>query len=152
MTNNRTKPKKLRDSQRSAVYKWESSLPEYRESQRTVLSLSKCEALVEKAFSDFAPNLESPCVTDGRGRSSACYSRWLHAIKLPRWSRFQVVVLHETAHALCPPKTWHRPQFVSVYLDLLDAYLPNFDRARAEMLAVTQKPRRVRFECEFWSQ
>ena len=111
------------DFQRSRVYRWEAGhvLPHSTEP----ISLDACRALVREAYlwaeapiartAGWAP----PEVTDGRGRRHASGSR--EVIKLPRWARTRPVVLHECAHGLARDK--HGPEFVAVYLDLLERFL-----------------------------
>ena len=74
--------------------------------------------------------LHIPTVKDGRGRRSACYMIEDHSVRFPQWSRQPAMVAHEVAHAIiefrtrCTQKlSWHGPEFVRVYCELLVAFL-----------------------------
>lgn len=135
---------KRRDSQRQAVYRWEWAL-ERRFKLERYLTLSECRALIEYHW-DQRSRLSPPKITDGRGRRIACYQKWGHLIKLPRALRRPVVVLHETAHGLLSNRyvVAHGREFARLVFDM---YCQEFELPRSEvrMLAVHQKPRRVRF-------
>lgn len=110
-----------RDFQRKRLYKWEREVP-MNEQVRLPISLEQCRTLVEKVYEDYG--IEAPKVTDGRGCRTARGS--LREVKLPEWARTPWTVLHECAHGLvekCHP--WapgHGPEFVRVYVTLLDQY------------------------------
>jgi hypothetical protein len=107
----RTKP---RDFQRTRVYRWEAAhvLPHAAQP----LTLEACRTLVAAVFR--WANRPAPIVTDGRGRRHACGSP--EAIKLPRWARTPAIVLHECAHGLA--RDMHGPEFVAVYVELLERF------------------------------
>lgn len=109
---------KTRDSQRAKVYSWENRLFWTHEE----LSFDECLALVSRVRIDYgAPMLR---VLDGRARTSACYAPDRNAIVLPRQQRKTFVVLHELAHSLAGiTVAWHGPEFMRIYLDLLERYL-----------------------------
>ena len=133
-----------RDGQRAALYAWERSLREW---PGAALSLGGCQELVRTVWGDHLRS-EAPLVTDGRGRRRACYTLPSHQIRLPRWSRTTLVVLHETAHGiLCKTEAriaHHGPEFARLYLNLLYRY-GGVELSRARSLAVHQRPRRVYF-------
>jgi hypothetical protein len=135
-----------RDSQRSAVYAWEKSLPEW---PGEALSLAGCQELVRRVWGDHL-HTDAPLVTDGRGRRRACYAPHNHQIRLPRWSRTSLVVLHEVAHAILfvsespDSRAHHGPEFARLYLNFLHHY-GDVDLSRARSRAVHQRPRRVYF-------
>lgn len=143
----------MRDSQRSAVYKWERAVvrshveaqpagakPRY--DLLATMELQDCEALVAEVFRDYRAIQSLPVVRDGRG---ARYARGsLYLISLPRWARTRPIVLHEIAHALEPAGPSHGPCFARLLLDLLCRYA-GVDKAKARALGVHQRPRRVRF-------
>ena len=58
-------------------------------------------------------------VRDGRGRSSAA-AFGQHQIRVPRWARSELVVLHEVAHCLTPRGyASHGPEFAGVFVALV---------------------------------
>lgn len=117
------RPARPRDFQRRRVYDWEEAVLAPTKGGR--LSLAACERQIEAAFRwherpdpgdrDWRP----PVLGDGRGRRHACGSRAV--IKLPRWARTRVIVLHECAHGMSTDG--HGPQFVRAYLRLLHHFL-----------------------------
>ncbi len=150
---------KKRDNQRNAVYKWEGTiswgmagLGICPKKSKTGLPLEGCEALVHRVWADLMPiGARVPYLKDGRGRLSACGGR--HYISLPRWFRYPIIVLHETAHAILDWHenkcsvcfAWHGPEFASLFLELLELYA-SVDAKSARALGESQKPRRVRFD------
>ena len=135
----------MRDNQRGAVYSWERALRGARGDRQ--MTLDECRALVSRVWRSYlgawAP---MPEIKDGRGRRSACGSRW--EISLPTWARTPLVVLHETAHALldfrCASDPWHGALFASLTLELWARYA-KVGKGAARAAAVKQRPRRVRF-------
>ena len=83
-------------------------------------SLDECEALVREVRTAYGKPMVH--VNDGRRRTSAAWNSYQRTIKLPRAMRSRWVVLHETAHSLCPEDVWHGPEFVRIYIDLLARY------------------------------
>ena len=110
--------RRVRDFQRTKVYRWESLnvLPR----DPAPISLEACRTLVARVFA-VRQGVESipPRVEDGRGRRHAAGSR--EVIKLPRWARTRPVVLHECAHGLS--MDGHGPDFVRAYVELLVEFL-----------------------------
>lgn len=133
-----------RDSQRSAVYAWERALPAW---PGAALTLVQCQEMVTRVWQD---HLEAspPRVTDGRSRRTACYVYEDHEIRLPRWSRTAMVVLHETAHAIMwavlPGTAGHGPEYARLYLEVLERYA-DVDPEIALWRGTHQRPRRVHF-------
>lgn len=147
------RPPRLRDSQRQRVYDFEREVIGHGDR----LSLDDCAALAAEACALYL--LHPVAVKDGRGRRHACAVRDV-AIKLPRWSRVPEVVLHEVAHCVVhhylrceygPGAAGHGPEFVRVFVDLLETVLgfnaaDLADQARARGLqvaeagAITQAP------------
>ena len=96
---------RLRDRQKSKVFRWER---QYQERHKLVkrsrfnwantveneMTLAECKALADKVCKHW--KIRERGVEDGRGCRSA-YSMGGY-IKLPRWARQPVVVLHEMAH------------------------------------------------------
>lgn len=151
------KQRPVRDTQRAKVYRWERAhvfppenewivTPTSSRPARPMLTLAECDALVEHAWSqpDYPrfpggrlPRRYRPRIEDGRGRRRACFNPYGPvSIKLPRWSRFREVVLHEAAHAITYTHgqifthAWHGPEFMGVYLHLL----ADGDQAEVERL------------------
>lgn len=120
--------KRPRDFQRRRVYAWEAAV--LRPEAGPFLSLAACAELIEAAYrwherpaagdSAWRP----PRLGDGRGRRHACGSR--EVIKLPRWARTRIIVLHECAHGMSADG--HGPAFVAAYVALLCAFAGH-DRA-----------------------
>lgn len=133
-----------RDSQKQAVYNWEMAL-EKKLNLAHLMSLEDCQALVNKIWVKYRGNrLKPPKVKDGRRRKVPIYEPWSHYIKLPRWSRSKIVVLHETAHALLRYRNIaHGPVFARLVFDLWCSEL-NLDRSMVRRMASEQRPRRVR--------
>ena len=113
--------KKVRDQQRSKVYKWEQS---FRDTK--TMPLEDCAALIKKAVNHY--NLRMPRVADGRGCRRALYAAYKYTITLPKWARTPEVTLHETAHLvadtlfLCNRGPAHGREFVGVFMYLLSKY------------------------------
>lgn len=132
----------MRDSQRSAVYRWGSALAEKYPRLHRELTLAECEELVFRVWDDYRTGTEPPEVLDGRGRRRACATRW--RIKLPRWARRPDVVLHEVSHALGPGGPGHGRAFARLLLELLNRY-EGVPIREARAIGMNQKPRRVHF-------
>jgi len=54
--------------------------------------------------------------------------RWAHGgpfmLTLPPWALFKHIVLHELTHALLPSYcTWHGPEYVRTYVDLVYRFM-----------------------------
>jgi len=138
-----------RDSQRSAVYRWEATIRrelvpyDYR---KELLSLPSCRALVKKIAEDY--DIKAPEVKDGRGTTTAyAYGGW--AVGFPRWARRPVTIIHEMAHIILYRRireslSAHGREFASLVLDMYKRYL-GIDHVKARKMAIVQKPRRVRF-------
>jgi len=60
-------------------------------------------------------------VKDGRARRSA--SGWRGSIKMPKWSRTKLIVLHEVAHAIQTESPSHGRQYARIYLDLVTRFI-----------------------------
>ena len=89
---------RARDTQRSKLYAAESVV--HGDKFESVADMQRyVDKLVGRAwFKRRWPNVTSIEVRDGRGRSRAgAYSRGGY-ITMPRWSRYEEVVLHEVAH------------------------------------------------------
>lgn len=60
-------------------------------------------------------------VLDGRGRRNA--AGLFGEIRLPRWSRWRLIVLHEFAHAIQNERPAHGRQFTPICLDLVRRWI-----------------------------
>lgn len=141
-------PRTKRDTQRGKVYKAEDHLSE-------ALKGRKFKTLVEcQAYYDHITRsrwwktraIKTPIfLRDGRGTSIArAYSDWAGGyINLPRWSRYEIVMLHELAHVLRSRSHQrgvdtrpHGAGFVRALLDLVRRWMgPETAKAlRASML------------------
>lgn len=111
-----------KDYQRKRLYKWEREVP-MTEQVRLPISLDACRDLVHAVYDDYGID-PPPKVTDGRGCRHARGS--LKEVKLPTWARSPWTVLHECAHGLNDKvRPWapgHGPEFVRLYVTLLDQY------------------------------
>lgn len=115
-----------RDNQRKRVYDWERAhVPGHDDGMdaTTRMPLEECRALVESVAADY--NLTPPVVKDGRGRRNAIGGQT--TISLPLWARCVPIVLHEVAHTILLQKgqygaAYHGPDFMRVFLDLLEKY------------------------------
>ena len=108
---------KVRDYQRTRVYKWERLEFNW---DNELLSLDQCQALCNK----YAPHTLTGfnlTATDGRGRRNACAKIDRHQVCLPRWARKAWIVLHEIAHHLAydPAHADHGHQYMQEYVQLL---------------------------------
>jgi len=104
----------MRDSQRSKVYQWESTLPSKE------LSLDECKALIIKACHYYGKAV--PLVKDGRGTTTA--KGYSEVINLPRWARNTITVLHEVAHSVHTryrqgDEASHGREFMRIFIELL---------------------------------
>jgi len=133
----------MRDSQRTAVYRWESAIKKRWPELDTRLPLDECRNLIKKVWADYRPGENPPELADGRGTRTAYGSRW--RINLPVWARTKLVVLHEIAHSLLSPQLpFHGREFARLVLELWRHYA-GLPIREAKGMAVRQKPRRVHF-------
>lgn len=112
-----------RDSQRAKVYRAQEQLPK----GRYLKTMAEMRAYVDEIHSTrwFQKRWLRPHnikVRDGRGRRNAC-AYW-GAIKMPKWSRYEIYILHEMAHLM--PKgvnhtvASHGREFVKNFIALLE--------------------------------
>jgi hypothetical protein len=153
-----------KDSQRSAVYKWEDEVFKTDEVWRkpNSMTLDQCERLANKVVADFMPEPVPVVMRDGRSKRRACYYnpdfawnwRDYHSgtIDLPRWSRCPAIVLHEVTHHLVWWKygandnspSAHGREFATLALMLYGKYC-GIDTVEARKIGIKQRPRRVHF-------
>jgi putative metallohydrolase (TIGR04338 family) len=138
---------RVRDTQRGKVYKAEEHLPEALKGPKFE-TLADCQAYYDHITQSRwwkARAIETPIfLRDGRGtRTASAYSNWAGGyINLPRWSRYQIVMLHELAHILNNRSRQHgadrRPHgagFVRAFLDLVGRWIgPNMARVLRESM------------------
>jgi len=137
-----------RDSQRSKVYaaerkhsQWydDNQYANLGEIQSWVDSICKSRwfinrfprhALDKKAIMKYGRSADGIKVLDGRGRQRPCGST-RGFIKLPKWSRFELVILHEIAHVVTTRYStnnrklpaYHGRDFCANYLTLVRRFL-----------------------------
>lgn len=120
-----------RDSQRKKVYSAESTV---RHLSRTFIDFDETCQYVRKIChskwlrtnycQDWEPT-DTITVGDGRGRRKASGSFFTKTIKLPKWARHEIVVLHEIAHVLVSSYQVapHGPEFVGCLLRLVKHFM-----------------------------
>lgn len=126
---------RTRDTQRGKVYKAECHLPEAL-TGRKFETLAECQAYYDRIVRSRwwkARAIETPIfLKDGRGtRMARAYSNWAGGyINLPRWSRHEIVMLHELAHILNnrshqrgADRRPHGAGFVRAFLDLVGRWM-----------------------------
>jgi putative metallohydrolase (TIGR04338 family) len=142
---------KERDNQRSKLYKAERATSMWKNPKRldTVKDIEKFVERVQarkslrKRFGYcLGRHVE---VLDGRGRRSACGGSW--GIKMPIWSRNELIVCHELAHTInirmCGSRVaGHGWQFANIYLQLVQSMM---GKDAADELKASFKKHRVRF-------
>ena len=110
---------RMRDFQRSKVYKWEWEVLRSLPQNWMLVTVGECQVLVEKIWLREEQHLHDvPIVTDGRGRTSAGSKRG--EIAIPRKMRQSVVVCHEVAHEMLPYGVGHTEDFVSTFITVLN--------------------------------
>lgn len=140
--------KKVRDSQRSKVYEWESDhIPNLHSIE---LTLHDCELLIAESIcwwfrlskSEIYKGVDMPLIKNGKGTRKARGSA--NRINLPRWARSKAIVLHETAHCLVDRMDHlsedggHGPYFMGTYIRLLGHFL-KLSRTELKKSAKTNK-------------
>ena len=123
--------KQARDFQRSKVYSATHALPD---GQR-LKTLTEVQGYIDEIIAfpwvqeifrqhHNGYKLTEITLKDGRGRRKACAGwnwRDRYYIALPRWSRYETMILHELAHTLASRKKsepWHGKEFVGIFLIL----------------------------------
>ena len=149
-TRKSTGAKKIRDNQKSKVYRWENKhLPNISGEE---LSIDQCEQLIHQAiawwFRDSKPVM--PIIKNGKGTSVA--RGGAKFINLPKWARNYGVVLHETTHCLIERMKHddvdggHGPYFMRTYIELLGYFL-NMDQAELLRQAKADKIKVIPMKC-----
>ena len=152
-----------RDSQRSKVYaaermhsQWydENQYANLGEIQSWVDGICKSRwfknrypryAVDKKSIMKYGRAADGIKVLDGRGRIRPCGST-RGFIKLPMWSRFELLILHEIAHVVTrrngyhgPLPAWHGREFCANFLALVRRFLGK--EAGKELKACFKKKR-----------
>lgn len=135
----------MRDSQRQAVYHWERKVGRVYNLDRQKLTLDESKLYAGYIWNKYVSPHRGPItVKDGRGRKAACYELF-NTIKLPRWSRYPQVIIHEIGHGIIPNNfAAHGREFSKWVYEVWCREL-KLPRNTVRMFAVHQKPRRVRF-------
>lgn len=122
----RQEPKRMpRDGQRQRLYRSERAVPH----GDRFTSVAHCQAYVEDRlrspwWRNSCPDIPSVTVTDGRSRRHAGAVRSRRIIKLPRWSRTELTILHELAHIATPEGcAAHGPEYARTYLELVRRFM-----------------------------
>lgn len=123
--------KRPRDFQRSKVYKATHALPngqcfrtipEVKGYLDNIIASDWLQDLFKHTHNGFA--LPEIMLKDGRGRRKAGAGwNWQNQyyITLPRWARYETMILHELTHILAPRRSaWHGEEFVGFFLALAD--------------------------------
>ena len=123
-----TKSGKPRDSRKAKLYRAEKVLETADSRLETVAEIEEwCEVIRRSRwFSERYPWVKRIDVYDGRGRRRA--GGWgtptAVGIKMPKWSRFRAIVLHEISHGLQPSNTAaHGREFCNIYLQLVRRFM-----------------------------
>ena len=141
-TRKSTGAKKIRDNQKSKVYRWENKhLPNISGEE---LSLDQCGQLIHQAiawwFRDSKPVM--PIIKNGKGTRVA--RGGAKFINLPKWARNYGAVLTETTHCLIERMKHndvdggHGPYFMRTYIELLGYFL-NMDKTELVRQAKADK-------------
>ncbi len=122
---------RLRDQQRQRVYKAEECLKKV---SKRFNEIKDVKALFEQIFNadwfkQQFPKVQNYSIGDGRRRRKANGYSYGHnnddgiitvRVNLPRWSRWEFIILHEIAHGLQPRNSsGHGKEFCGIYLWLV---------------------------------
>jgi len=131
----------MRDSQRTAVYRWEDFIRRKFPSCNDSLSFHECELLVKQVWKDYFGGLaRCPEVRRGRDKGRTA-SGGLFRITLPPWAMCKLVVLHEVAHSIAMHSGHyepHGPDFCRLMLQLWEDYA---DTPTKLLMNLAEKPR-----------
>lgn len=109
--------------QTQLCYAWELATFTFR--NESIITLKQCQQLVNDVWRTLKLKGHAPKVVDGRGSEAA--RNWQRVIHLPKWSRNNIIVLHELAHSLTnlidPQNSFeHGGIFVHIMLTLLSRF------------------------------
>jgi len=156
-----------RDSQRTAVYRWQYRAGIVEHGSEPQLTLEECRGLAHRVWQEYptGPRITArPTVVASRTATSKRAGYWYarNQITLPPWALQAGVVLHEVAHGILA--SWldpravaaHGPRFVRVLAELAIAYMSRppvvvvgaLDRARCSTThKLTFLPARQSVKC-----
>lgn len=114
-----------RDSQRSKVYKAEGNIAQGEMKAQMVDLQAFVNKVVGSAWwKRHYPNVQRITATDGRRRRRASAFPLTRKIVMPKWSRSEMIILHEIAHIVTPTQyAWHGPEYCKVYLELVKVFM-----------------------------
>jgi putative metallohydrolase (TIGR04338 family) len=113
--------KPVRDFQRNRVYTAErrvtlgkriSKVPDIQAYVNSIISMPE--------FRNHFPRCHFVDVKDGRGCRRAYGSAYEGFIKMPVWSRHELIIIHEVAHVVSPLDAHHGPVYCGNYLWLIN--------------------------------
>lgn len=122
--------RRVRDSQRSAVYRWERECAKrWPDLLSHNMTPGEIRALVARVWSDYRGSekgMPEIRIATPSARGGAWANRF--RMRIPAWGRRPWVVLHETAHSLLAgapggqPDGAHGPTFARLLLELFERY------------------------------
>lgn len=123
--------KRRYDKQRSRLYKAERTLPGFYATPSELASIEACQLYVNKILRKgwYKRNFGRRSVYVSSVRNNADATASYGSIRLPRWARGHMVILHELAHAVNSKADRHGPYFAGTYIYLVEQVLGE-DRAR----------------------
>lgn len=123
--------KRVKDTQKNSVYKWEEMIGEKWNCPKFSPSLNEneCRQLIERVWREEKLTSCPPRIVPPQSAHYA-YSRngsiMGNTIELPKWARNPLVVLHELAHSIVwakYKKSGHCPLFCGVLILLWEKYM-----------------------------
>lgn len=120
------------DRQRSKLYKAENTVSGMRATPTKLASITACQQFVDricrKRWFQQNFNISRVKVYGRKNSANACGGYGM--MKLPRWARGEMVILHELAHnATLTHWEFHGPEFAGTYIYLVEKVLGE-DKAR----------------------
>jgi putative metallohydrolase (TIGR04338 family) len=114
-----------RDNQRQKVYNAENVVPRGRQFNRVVeITVFVDHMLKTTWWRRNFPDVKFITVKDGRRRIRPSAYRAERVIKMPKWSRNELIVIHEVAHIVTPDcYAAHGPEYCRTYLDLVKRFM-----------------------------
>lgn len=125
--------KRPRDSQRSKLFQAENCLPLVNHLPTVPAIQSYVNKILHSRWWKNRFTVTTIKVEDGRGRRTAAawHTHFAGIIAMPRWSRYELVILHELAHIATPENcASHGREFARNFVDLVTRRMGN-DTAKA---------------------